>query len=61
MQIAILCDSGCGRTFYNNVGQYGTNTMVLHAIYSVLMVYAVCTVIDYLRMKHFGEMVYEAD
>lgn len=45
----------------NNVGQYGTNTMVLHAIYSVLMVYAVCTVIDYLRMKHFGEMVYEAD
>ena len=36
----------------NNVGQYGTSTMVLHAIYSVLMVYVVCTVIDYLRMKH---------
>ena len=35
----------------NNVGVYGTNVMVLHAIISVLAIYIICTVIDILRIN----------
>ncbi len=34
----------------NNVGQYGTDTMVLHAIGSVAAVFAICILIDRLRI-----------
>lgn len=39
------------RDTLNNVGQYGTDTFVLHMIGSVLAVYLVCTLIDYLRIR----------
>ena len=35
----------------NNVCQYGTNTMVLHAILSVIAIFVVCILIDMLRMR----------
>ncbi len=38
----------------NNVGQYGTDTFVLHMIGSVLVIYLVCTLIDYLRIRFIG-------
>lgn len=33
----------------NNVGYYSSDTMILHFIFSVTMVFIVCTVIDFLR------------
>jgi len=36
----------------DNVGRYGTETMLFHAVGSVLVVYAVCTAIDYLRIRY---------
>lgn len=35
----------------NNVGQYGTNTMVLHAILSVIAIFVICILVDMLRMR----------
>lgn len=35
----------------NNVGMYGTDMMVIHAVSAVLGVYIVCTVIDMLRIR----------
>lgn len=35
---------------FNNVGMYGSPYFILHAVGSVLTVYIVCTVIDYLRI-----------
>ena len=35
----------------DNVGAFGTNMMVLHAVGSILAVYIVCTSIDILRIK----------
>ncbi len=34
----------------NNAGQYGTDTMIWHAVGSVLAVFAVCAIIDYARI-----------
>ena len=39
------------RDLLDNVGAFGANTMVLHAVGSVLTVYIVCTVIDMLRIR----------
>lgn len=36
----------------NNVGFYGTNMMVIHAVCAVIGVYIVCTAIDMLRIKY---------
>ncbi|MEW9603117.1 hypothetical protein [Bacteroides sp. L008] len=35
----------------DNEGQYGTSTFVLHAVGSVVVVFVVCIVIDYIRIK----------
>lgn len=39
------------KDFLNNVGQYGTSLMIVHAIASVVGIYVVCTIIDMLRIK----------
>lgn len=41
------------RDFLNNVGVYESGNVVVHAIASVILVYAVCTVIDFCRIKVF--------
>lgn len=38
----------------NNVGAYNTGNVAVHAISCVIVVYAVCTVIDILRARLFG-------
>ncbi len=35
----------------NNVGMYGSQWLIFHAIGSVLAVYIICTIIDYLRIR----------
>lgn len=42
----------------NNVGQYGTNTMVLHAILSVIAIFVVCILIDMLRMRFVEKILF---
>ena len=36
---------------FNNVGAYESGNAVIHAIISVILIYAVCTVIDICRIK----------
>ena len=36
---------------FNNVGVYGSGNVVIHAVVSVILIYAVCTVIDICRIK----------
>lgn len=36
---------------FNNVGMYGSSYMVIHAIGAVLVIYAVCSAIDFLRIR----------
>lgn len=38
---------------FNNVGAYESGNVVIHAVLSVILVYAVCTVIDICRIKLF--------
>ena len=40
------------------MGQYGTNTMVLHAILSVIAIFVVCILIDMLRMKFVEKILF---
>lgn len=35
----------------DNEGQYGASTFVLHAVGSVVIVFVVCIIIDYIRIK----------
>ena len=34
---------------FNNIGQIDSDTLVLHAVFSVAIVFAVCAAIDYVR------------
>ena len=36
---------------FNNVGAYESGNVVIHAVVSVILIYAVCTVIDICRIK----------
>lgn len=35
----------------NNVGAYNTGSLILHAIGSVIAIYVICTLIDYIRIR----------
>ncbi len=35
----------------NNVEMYNSNLLIVHAVGSVLAIYIICTVIDYLRIR----------
>lgn len=36
---------------FNNVGAYESGNVVIHAVVSVVLIYAVCTVIDLIRIR----------
>ena len=36
---------------FNNVGVYESGNVVIHAVVSVILIYAACTVIDICRIK----------
>ncbi len=36
---------------FNNVGQFNSDTLFLHAILSVTIVFTICAVIDYIRIR----------
>lgn len=36
----------------NNVGMYDSNLLVVHAVGSVLAIYTICTILDYLRVRY---------
>lgn len=38
----------------NNVGIYKSGNVLLHAVASVILIYAACTVVDFYRIKLFG-------
>lgn len=46
------------RDLLNNVGMYDSGFLVLHAVGSVIAVYAVCTVLDFLRIKLLEKPVF---
>lgn len=37
---------------FDNVGAYESGNVVIHAVVSIILIYAVCTVIDICRIKH---------
>lgn len=39
------------KDFLNNVGQYGTDNLYVHAILSVICIFAICSLIDFIRIK----------
>ena len=47
------------RDFLNNVGQYGTDTLVWHALGSVLAIFIVCVLIDQVRIHTLEKLVFK--
>lgn len=47
------------RDFLNNVGQYGTGTLVWHALGSVLAIFIVCVLIDQVRIHTLEKLVFK--
>ncbi len=47
------------KDFLNNVGQYGTDNMYLHAILSVICIFAICSLIDFIRIKLLEEPLFK--
>lgn len=39
------------QSVFDNVGMYDSNWLVFHAVVSVIAIYIICTVIDYMRIK----------
>lgn len=39
------------KDFLNNVGQYGTDNLYIHAILSVVCIFVICSLIDFIRIK----------
>ena len=47
------------RDLLDNVGHYASDYLVLHALLSVLAIFAVCIVIDYLRIRLLERNVFK--
>lgn len=47
------------RDTFNNMGVYYTNYMVIHAIGSVLLIYIICTLIDFLRIYFLESKIFK--
>lgn len=43
------------RDTLNNAGQYGTDTLYMHAFLSVIIIFMVCILIDKMRMRFVEE------
>ena len=43
----------------DNEGQYGTSTFVLHAVGSVVVVFVVCIIIDYIRIRIIENYIFK--
>ena len=39
------------KDYLNNVGQYGTDNSYVHAILGVICIFAICSLIDFIRIK----------
>ena len=47
------------KDYLNNVGQYGTDNLYIHAFLSVICIFAICSLIDFIRIKIFEQPLFK--